>query len=75
MGSQFNSFRNQMSISFNMLFSMVATFGMGFYICKQLEMPHNQVCCETMHTANDITDVNYIEYDGWISCGNRYYDS
>lgn len=43
MDNQFNSFKHQASMGFNMLFSVLATFGMTYYIAGQMGNNSSQV--------------------------------
>lgn len=42
-GNQFNSLKTQMSISFNLLFSLFGTFGLVYFMTKQFGYDSSQV--------------------------------
>jgi hypothetical protein len=42
-GNKFNSFRYQISLGFNMIFSVLAAFGMAYYICLQMSIEDSRV--------------------------------
>lgn len=42
-GNTFNSLKNQLSVGFNMLFTIFATFGMGYYLCIHLKFTQTEV--------------------------------
>ncbi len=72
MGNQFNSFKHQLSMGFNIIFAVLATFGMSYYIAGQMGNNSSKVRSIILVLLLWSTrwELFYIEYDLWTHIFN-----